>query len=210
MWLCQRLAKPWQGLQCFGHSHWQQQCYNTGIIHHLLVAVATCLASRLLLWQQPQKKPIKCGLPVFPQGLMNGRSSVAALRQQQQQQQERSLQSQEQQLQRHAQANALPPAMRSTVAVADHTDDEASSVASFGGVPQPLLQNLREIDAPTGRLQNGAVAGVSAAASSAAADALSDDSTGGSQSVILAPAVADIAAEVRAGTRTMQGNIILC
>jgi len=139
---------------------------------------------------------------------MNGRSSVAAPReQQQQQQQEPGLQSQDQQLQRHARANALPPAMRSTVAVADHTDDEASSVASFGGAPQPLLQNLRDIDVPTGRLQNGAAAGVSAAAASAAADALSGDSRGGSQSGILAPSVADIAAEVRAGTQTINGNL---
>lgn len=136
-------------------------------------------------------------LLLLTQGVMNGRNPTAALR---------HLQQQEGMPHGPQAALSLKPAVPcTTVAVADAAQDDASSVSSAGGTPQPLLQTLQEVDTPAGKLQNGtaahgaaaAVARSAVAGSSAAGDAYSDESVDGSCSAVVQPSVAAVADEVR-------------
>lgn len=134
---------------------------------------------------------------------MNGRSPTAAMRELQQQEglQPRSL----------APLSLQPGLQRTTVAVADAAEDDASSANSIDGLPQPLLQNLQEVDAHSAKLPNGtSAAGVAAAGgvgsavtgSSAGGDAYSDESVDGSRVAGVDPTVATVADEVRAADRS--------
>lgn len=138
---------------------------------------------------------------------MNGRSSPASLlldgRQGQQQQQHQPIS--------HlalpaAAAAAGAGAAYATVPVADAAagDGHASSDGGFGGgVPQPLLQNLLEVQPEGGtKLPNGTGAAGGVDGSTAAADEYSDESVDGSRSIVGAPSVAVVAEEVRLAGKT--------
>jgi hypothetical protein len=127
---------------------------------------------------------------------MNGRSPAAALRQLQQQGMSHDP---------RAAPSLQPAAPRTMIASADAAQDDASSVSSADGTPQPLLHNLQEVHTPADKLQNGTstggaaatVAGSAGAGRSAAGDAYSDESMDGSCSAVVQPSVAAVADEVR-------------